>query len=64
MLGFVTNELVWAVGREREEEARNTHPHTEKRPDSEKPVVRAPVDWGYWIALALRGGVRPAGNCR
>ena len=55
MFGFLADELVWALCREREEEARSIRPHTAKRPDTER-VIRERSDWGYWVALALRGG--------
>lgn len=31
MTSFITEELVWAITREREEEARKVRPHTERR---------------------------------
>jgi hypothetical protein len=31
MSSFITDELVWAITREREEEARRVRPHTERR---------------------------------
>ncbi|MDO8617090.1 MAG: hypothetical protein Q7T33_15375 [Dehalococcoidia bacterium] len=63
MLSFLADELVWAVGREREEEARRIHPHTDKRPQRERPAA-PPADWGHWISLALSGGAPPARTCR
>ena len=36
MLSFLTDELVWAAVREREDEARNTHPHTSGWPRIER----------------------------
>ena len=63
MLSFVVDELVWAVVREREEEARMTRPHTEKLPDAERPKG-PPANWGHRISLALRAGSRPARSCR
>ena len=63
MLGFMADELVWALCREREEEARSIRPHTEKRPDAERPV-RQPSNWGYWVAAALRSGSPTVRGCR
>jgi hypothetical protein len=53
MFNFFVDELVWAARREREEEARQIRPHTEKRPDAERAMPQQ--NWGYWVALALRG---------
>jgi len=55
MLGFMADELVWAMCHEREEEARKIRPHTEKRPEGDH-LVRDRSDWGYWVAQAIRGG--------
>lgn len=59
MLGFITDELVWAVQRERAEEVRNIHPHTAIKADKD----RAPLErddggnpLGTWIAASLRAG--------
>ena len=43
MLGFISEELVQAICREREDEARRVRPHTERRPDPERddPRVRS-----------------------
>ena len=38
MYGYSIDELAWAVARERQEEARQTQPHTEDRPQPETPV--------------------------
>jgi hypothetical protein len=35
MLGFLTEELMRALARERAEEFRATHPHTERKPEAE-----------------------------
>ena len=60
MLSFVTNELVWAIQREREEEIRNIRPHTARKPDPERtthdPNGQGPV--GLWIAPSLRAPAR------
>ncbi len=63
MLSFVVDELVWAMVREREEEARSTRPHTE-RPSEVERLQRPRGDWGHWISLALRGGAPKARSCR
>jgi hypothetical protein len=39
MLSFLTDELVWAAIREREDEARNTHPHTAGWPQTERSMA-------------------------
>lgn len=57
MLGFVSEELVWAVVRERGDDARKVRPHTETAPE-----VRAPREHndhralGTWVASYLRAG--------
>lgn len=60
MLSFATDELVWAMQREREEEARNVHPHTKRKPDPERTSHdrdnHSPL--GLWISGSLRGGLR------
>ncbi|MBI2912395.1 MAG: hypothetical protein HYY03_00565 [Chloroflexi bacterium] len=38
MYACPVEELVWAVARERQEEARQTQPHTEDRPQPESRV--------------------------
>jgi hypothetical protein len=51
------DELIWAIRREREEEARNVQPHTARKPDPERIVHetrRAPL--GSWIAPSLKAG--------
>ncbi len=56
MLGFLSEELVWAIARERQEEMRNIRPHTEIRPDPERSTQerqrRDPVS--IWLAGYLR----------
>ena len=52
MLSFLTDELVWATTREREDEARNTHPHTSGWPRIERSMLSPnPM---RWISSALR----------
>jgi hypothetical protein len=53
MLSFLTDELVWAATREREDEARNTHPHTEGWPEPQRSMT-PPNPIGHWMSLALR----------
>jgi hypothetical protein len=56
MLGFVTDELVWTVCRERLEEARRVHPHTARQPDPERTTHEAEQrrsDW-LWSAPNVR----------
>lgn len=56
MLGFLSEELVWAVIRDRDEEARRANPHTERRPDPERMTHEAEsrrADWS-WSAPNLR----------
>ncbi len=52
MLSFLTDELVWAAVREREDEARNTHPHTSGWPRIERSML--PPNPLVWISSALR----------
>src|ERR1700674_3130121 len=57
MMSFMPDELVWAMQREREREARNVLPHTETTPDAERSTLeqeRNPV--GVWIGSTLRPG--------
>jgi hypothetical protein len=48
MLGFISEELVWAIAREREEEARRAHPHTERRGDPERMTHEAENRRAAW----------------
>jgi hypothetical protein len=52
MLSFLTDELVWAAIREREDEARITHPHTSGWPRIERAIL--PSNPLRWIGSALR----------
>jgi hypothetical protein len=61
MFNYLTDELVWAIRREREEEARSVLPHTAGKPDPERSTHehdnhRAE---GIWVAPTLRAGARP-----
>ena len=55
MYSYLTDELVWALIREREDEARGTHPHTEEWPRTERATT-IPNPLRYWLSLALRHG--------
>jgi hypothetical protein len=46
MSSFITDELVWAITREREEEARRVRPHTELKLAREKSRSEPPSNGG------------------
>ncbi len=50
MLSFLNDELVWAAIREREDEARNTHPHTAGWPQTERSMA-PPKPLGAWLSI-------------
>ena len=52
MYSYLTDELVWALIREREDEARGTHPHTQEWPRTERAIVPSPLR--YWLSLAIK----------
>jgi hypothetical protein len=56
MFAFVSEELVWAMQREREEEVRAVHPHTERKPDPERHVhgTAGHSRLGIWLDSHLR----------
>jgi hypothetical protein len=56
MFAFVSEELVWAMTREREEEARRVHPHTERKPDPERHThdTKGHSTLGLWFDAHLR----------
>ena len=57
MLGFVSEELVWAVAKEREGDARKVRPHTERGPEEALPREHAEHHAiGTWLAPFLRAG--------
>jgi hypothetical protein len=59
MLGFISEELIWAMSRERDEEARRVRPHTARRGDPERTTHQAD-QWRAqlsWSAPALRHSV-------
>lgn len=62
MMSFITDELVWAIRRERDEEARNVRPHTPRRPDTSAADHESqPYDpEGLWIGRALRANASSA----
>jgi hypothetical protein len=59
MLTFFSDELVWAMRREREEDARNVRPHTSSRPDGERRANEHAEHRATetWVAPYLRAGV-------
>jgi hypothetical protein len=46
MSSFITDELVWAITREREEEARRIRPHTELKTAQENSRTQPPSSGG------------------
>jgi hypothetical protein len=58
MLSFLTDELVWAAIREREDEARTIHPHTSGWPRTERSIL--PPNPLRWISSALQRPTDPA----
>lgn len=62
MLDFVVDELVWATMRQREDEARQARPHTDPRPDAERPSF-PPTHWANWFARSIGPGTRPQAGC-
>ncbi|MCH7483915.1 MAG: hypothetical protein IIA90_02060 [Chloroflexi bacterium] len=59
MLGFISEELIQTICREREEEARRVRPHTERRPDPERMTHESDQRRAtpLWSGLALRDSV-------
>jgi hypothetical protein len=51
MLSFLTDELVWAAIREREDEARAVHPHTTGWPETQRAM--APPNPLRWLGSLL-----------
>ncbi len=62
MLGFISEELVQTICREREDEARRVHPHTERRPGPERTTHESEQrrTTPLWNAPALRNAVSQA----
>jgi hypothetical protein len=52
------DELIWAIRREREEEARNVMPHTTPKADPERSVrqFRPEQPAARWISARLKAG--------
>lgn len=59
MFAFLSDELVWAIQREREEEARSVHPHTARKPDPERHTHNneGHSSLGFWLDRHLRPGL-------
>lgn len=59
MFAFISDELVWAITREREEEARTVHPHTDRKPDPERHTHegKGHRTFGFWLDAHLRPGL-------
>ncbi len=59
MLGFISEELIQTICRERADEARRVLPHTERRPDPERLTHEAAQrrTTPLWSAPALRNSV-------
>jgi hypothetical protein len=53
MSSFITEELVWAITREREEEARKVRPHTERKDSPKDSATLPPGRGGHpsWLSL-------------
>jgi hypothetical protein len=61
MLNFMPDELVWAMQREREQEARAVLPHTKYKPDPERHIHErqdAHNSLGLWVTPSLRADAR------
>ncbi len=57
MYSYLTDELVWALIREREDEVRGIRPHTSGWPNAERAMA-PPNPLRHWISLALRRQTR------
>ncbi len=62
MLSFLTDELVWAAIREREDEARGVQPHTAGWPQPQRSM--SPPNPLRWMTLALRQATNKAPQYR
>jgi hypothetical protein len=60
MFSYITEELIWAIGRERAEEARIVRPHTREFPASDQASTPPPTggDRPLWL------GLQPSLNAR
>ena len=58
MFTFMPDELIWAIRREREEEARNVLPHTARKPDPERTFhqFRREQRTPSWVSASLKAG--------
>jgi hypothetical protein len=57
MMSFMPDELVWAMQREREQEARDVLPHTRgKRKPERATIEQERNDLGVWVGPNLRAG--------
>jgi hypothetical protein len=57
MMSFMPDELVWAMQREREQEARNVLPHTRGKREAERSTLEQERnDVGIWVGPNLRAG--------
>ncbi len=55
MMSFMPDELVWAMQREREQEARNVLPHTTGTREAENSTLEQPRnEVAAWIGPKLR----------
>jgi len=52
MYSYLNEELVWAVVREREDEARSLRPHTQGWPRIERALA-SPNPVRHWLSLAF-----------
>jgi len=53
MYSYLTDDLVWALIREREDEARGIRPHTQQWPRAERAMA-VPGPLRHWLSLAFR----------
>jgi hypothetical protein len=59
MLAFISEELVWAIRREREEEARKVRPHTARRQPTQDAEPPPPGGAGsHWFDLQPQANAR------
>ena len=57
MMSFMPDELVWAMQREREQEARDVLPHTRGKRKVERATKEQDRnDLGVWVGPNLRAG--------
>ncbi len=63
MYSYLTDELIWALIREREDEAHQIRPHTEGWPKLERSVA-PPNPLRYWLSLAFTNRASEAHSYR